>query len=248
MSLLNISILKEKYSLDILKIVHVGAHRGQEVQDYLINFGEIEINLFEPQVNIFEDLNSNYGNYRNIHLYNFALGSKKGHSKMYLAENDGQSSSLLKPKKHLNEHPEVHFIGESKDIEIKVLDDLNISKIDLINIDTQGYELEVLKGAQNALHQIKYILIEVNKDELYEGCPHVKDLDRLLGKYNFVRTETYFWADTFSWGDAFYIKADYISSRKRYFSNIKNYLYGIDSLYPILIKIRNFIWKVKKYL
>lgn len=249
MSLLNISTLKEKYSLDILKIVHVGAHRGQEVQDYIINFGEIEINLFEPQINIFEDLNSNYGNYRNIHLYNFALGSKKGHSKMYLSDNNGQSSSLLKPKKHLNEHPEICFIGESKDIEIKVLDDLNISNIDLINIDTQGYELEVLKGAKNALHQIKYILIEVNKDELYEGCPHVKDLDRFLGNYNFVRTATSFWGGTgFSWGDAFYIKADYISSSKRYFSNIKNYLYGIDSIYPILIKIRNFIWKVKKYL
>ena len=68
MSLLNISFLKEKYSLDILKTVHVGAHRGQEVQDYLINFGEIEINLFEPQINIFEDLNSNYGNYRKYSL------------------------------------------------------------------------------------------------------------------------------------------------------------------------------------
>ena len=247
MSLLNISILKEKYSLDISKIVHVGAHEGQEVNDYLNNFGDIEINLFEPQENIFKNLKSNYGDYKNIYLYNFALGSKQGHSKMYKAENEGQSSSFLKPKKHLDEHPEVRFIGESKDLEIKVLDDLNISNIDLINIDTQGYELEVLKGAKNALHRIKYILIEVNKDELYEGCPHVKDLDRFLSNYNFIRTDTYFWSDTFSWGDAFYIKADCISVSKRYFSHLKNYLYGIDSLYLILIKIRNIIWNIRKY-
>ena len=126
-----------------------------------------------------------------------------------------------------------------------MLDDLNISNIDLINIDTQGYELEVLKGAKNALHQIKYILIEVNKDELYEGCPHVKDLDRFLNKYSFIRTDTLFWSDTFSWGDAFYIKVDYLSNSKIYFSRIKNYLYGIDSLYLILIKIRNIIWNIR---
>ena len=97
--------LKRKYSLDISKIVHVGAHEGQEVNDYLNNFGDIEINLFEPQENIFKNLKSNYGDYKNIYLYNFALGSKLGFSKMYKAENEGQSSSFLKPKKHLDEHP-----------------------------------------------------------------------------------------------------------------------------------------------
>ena len=77
---------------------------------------------------------------------------------------------------------------------------------------------------------------------------HVKDLDRFLSNYNFIRTDTYFWSDTFSWGDAFYIKADCISVSKRYFSHLKNYLYGIDSLYLILIKIRNIIWNIRKYI
>jgi len=247
-SLLNLSILKDKYSLVVLKVVHVGAHKGQEVQDYLNTFGNLEINLFEPQPNIFNSLKNIYGDHKNIYLYNFALGSKKKYSKMYISDNEGQSSSLLKPKKHLDEHPEIQFIGESKNIEIRVLDELNISNIDLINIDTQGYELEVLKGAKKALQEIKYILIEVNKDELYEGCPHINDIDTFLKSYNFIRTDTNFWSNTSSWGDAFYIKSDYISKSKKYFLIIKNYLYSFDSLYLVLIKIRNTIWNIRKHI
>ena len=33
--------------------------------------------------------------------------------------------------------------------EIKILDELKIVDIDLLNIDTQGYEMEVLKGSRN---------------------------------------------------------------------------------------------------
>ena len=41
--------------------------------------------------------------------------------------------------------------------------------------------MEVLKGAVNTLIQdIKYIIVEINKKELYEGCPNVKDIDVFL--------------------------------------------------------------------
>ena len=41
--------------------------------------------------------------------------------------------------------------------------------------------MEVLKGAVNTLIQdIKYIILEINKKELYEGCPNVKDIDVFL--------------------------------------------------------------------
>ena len=56
MALLKLKHLKKKYSLDIKKIAHVGAHRGQEVKEYKANFPEVEINLFEPQSNLFEHL------------------------------------------------------------------------------------------------------------------------------------------------------------------------------------------------
>ena len=243
MALLKLEHLKKKYSLDIKKIAHVGAHRGQEVNEYKANFPEVEINLFEPQLNLFEYLQEEFKNDNNIYLHNYALGSKKDTFSMFISDNDGQSSSFYKPKHHLIEHPEVKFQDGNKLFEIKVLDDLGINGIDFLNIDTQGFEMEVLKGSVDTLKKsVKYLILEVNKKELYEGCPHVKDIDTFLNNYGFIRTDTHYWMDSYSWGDAFYIKKELISFKRVMFSVIKNYFYGIEFLYKFLIIIRNVFW------
>jgi hypothetical protein len=73
-----------------------------------------------------------------------------------------------------------------------------------INIDVQGYELEVFKGSENLLNSIDYIITEVNRDEVYENCVRIESLDEFLSKYGFIRVETD-WAGH-TWGDALYIK------------------------------------------
>ena len=132
MSLLKLNNLKNKYSLDIKKIAHVGAHKGQEVKEYKDNFPEVEINLFEPQLNLFGYLQEKFKTENNIHLHNYALGSKEDTSSMFMSNNDGQSSSFYKPKHHLIEHPEVKFQDGNTIFDIKVLDDLGISGIDFL--------------------------------------------------------------------------------------------------------------------
>ena len=247
MALLTLSHLKKKYSMQVKTIVHVGAHEGQEVDDYLQVFPDVEINLFEPQNGLFKKLEDNFMSNNQIKLYNFALGSKNGKSNMYVSNNQGLSSSFFKPKEHLNEHPEVHFQLDTINFDIKILDEQKISNIDLLNIDTQGYELEVLKGSIEALsNDVRYLILEVNKKELYEGCPLVQDIDKFLKQYNFIRTDTHYWLDSYSWGDAFYIRKDLISFKKYIISYIKNTLYGNKFLYKKLINLRNFIWKIRK--
>ncbi len=249
MVLLNLDHLKNKYSLEVKKIAHIGAHKGEEVEEYLNIFPNVKIDLFEPQTNLFQYLVENFGNRNNISLHNFALGSKNGSSSMFVADNEGLSSSFYKPKEHLIEHPEVKFHPDDSIFEIKVLDELGISNIDFLNIDTQGYEMEVLKGSVTVLNtDVKYIILEINKKELYEGCPLVKDIDIFLNKYEFIRTDTHYWMDSYSWGDAFYIKKDLISSKRFIFSVIKNNLYSVEGLYKLLIFIRNIIWKLRNKL
>ena len=249
MSLLNLNHLKNKYSLEVAHIVHVGAHKGEEVKDYKKNFKDVRITLFEPQKNLFKYLQTNFGSDKNISLYNFALGSTNDFSSMFMADNEGQSSSFYKPLYHLTEHPEIKFTEDDTNFEIKVLDNLGITNIDFLNIDTQGYEMEVLKGAVNTLIQdIKYIILEINKKELYEGCPNVKDIDVFLKKYGFIRTDTHYWQDSFSWGDGFYIKKELVSFNRYLYSIVKNFLYSFEFLYKLIIKTRNVFWRLtRKY-
>ena len=86
------------------------------------------------------------------------------------------------------------------------MDDTNglTSQCNFINIDVQGYELEVFKGATNTLKHIDYIMSEVNTDEVYEGCVLIDELDEFLVTFGFNRVETNMAGGL--WGDAFYIK------------------------------------------
>ena len=53
--LLSFSQLRKKYSMDIKGIIHVGAHYGEEIGEY-VNNGIQEIILFEPLSECFDIL------------------------------------------------------------------------------------------------------------------------------------------------------------------------------------------------
>jgi FkbM family methyltransferase len=175
-------------------VIHVGGHTGEEIPDYLKYTNNIHI--FEPQKECF-DLIPN-----NVKKYNCALGDKEGTLSLNLASNK-QSASLLKPKKHIEIHPDVLFEG-TMDVDVKTLDSFNIQDCNFLNMDVQGYELHVLKGAKKTLNSIQLIYTEVNMDELYEGNCLIEDMDAWLGTYKFRRI----WeCDTgCKWGDALYAK------------------------------------------
>jgi len=74
----------------------------------------------------------------------------------------------------------------------------------MINIDVQGYELEVFKGSIKSLDYINIIYTEVNRDEVYKNCSKVEELDIFLKDFNFERVLISWDGNT--WGDALYIK------------------------------------------
>jgi FkbM family methyltransferase len=204
--LLDLKKIKEKYDLNIKGVIHIGAHFGQEYKTYE-ELGIENVMFFEPLPHTFEKLKENiHGNGKKAVLVNTALGNIKGEVEMYVeTANQGQSSSILEPRIHLKQYPHITF-NEKIKVPITLLDDFitEKDKYNFINIDVQGYELEVFKGGSEFLESIDYIMTEVNRDEVYNGCAKINEVDNFLKVYGFDRVETTW--DGITWGDAFYVK------------------------------------------
>jgi len=61
-----------------------------------------------------------------------------------------------------------------------------IDRIHAIKLDTQGFELNILRGAEDALRQCLFAVIEVEFNALYEGQPLFCDVDRFMRDRGFV--------------------------------------------------------------
>ena len=95
----------------------------------------------------------------NAIFFKTALGSIKGNKTINVEKKIGRSTIL--------EVSEINFEGEpidKRDIPINTLDDvmkdLNLGKIGL-KIDTEGYELDVIKGSKKTLQNTKFVIAEV---------------------------------------------------------------------------------------
>lgn len=186
--------------------IDIGANLAQE---YFAepNRDQIEWMFFEPQRSVFNEMCKKLILPKdNIKVFNLALGDKIGEVEMFVAKyNDCQSSSILPPKIHLTQYPGVVF--DSKEIvKIDKLDNIEYDKslYDSMHIDTQGTELQVLQGAIGSIKYINEITVEVNRAELYEGCPMIEDITAFLLTHGFS-LQSVDWMGK-SWGDALYLK------------------------------------------
>lgn len=197
--------LVKKYNMNINNIVHIGGHHGHEVKLYKEINPECVVEIFEPHPNTFNIMKNNVSSFANIKCHNIALGPKESKMIMFVENaNQGQSNSLLKPKQHIVQYPHIMF-NNTIEVDVKTLDSFNLDETyNFMSIDVQGYELEVLKGSQNTLNNINYLIAEINNAELYENCCMVNELDDFLSRFNLYRVETDWEGGT--WGDGFYIK------------------------------------------
>lgn len=202
--------IANRYQLDINSVCHVGAHKGQEITEYLV-IGVSSAIFFEPVPENFRILDQVVSKIPNFDAIRIAVGNFDGQIDLNLASNDYQSSSVLEPHLHLREAPQVEFNKVIK-VRISTLDRIlqGIKVWDLLVIDVQGFELRVLEGAIDTLKSSKYILIEVNRAETYRDCAQVNEIDAFLKIHGYRRVLTRWWS---SWGDAFYVRGNLLPIR-----------------------------------
>jgi FkbM family methyltransferase len=59
-------------------------------------------------------------------------------------------------------------------IPMVTIDSLNLDDVDLIKIDVEGFEMEVLKGAENTLKNVDYLMIELNNNAKKYGSSNLE--------------------------------------------------------------------------
>jgi FkbM family methyltransferase len=140
----------------IKTIFDVGANIGQSAIKFRTAFPDATIHCFEPIKDTFEELVGNVNGYASVRCHQIALGNKEGQESMYLTD-QSLTNSLIMPGK---------FVG-LEDVKVLTVDgfasDNQIERIDLLKVDTEGFDLEVLRGAQNLLSsgKIAFVLVEV---------------------------------------------------------------------------------------
>ena len=192
-----------KKNIDLKNIVDVGGHAGETVEMFLKNFSLNNIFSFEPSQKNFKALSFNILNFKKkysstkIALFNYGLGEKN--CQTYINNTLESSSSTInsinrkskyykKKLKYLMTSDEL-YVSKRDLIEIKTLDSFivseNISCIDLLKIDTEGYELKILSGVSKNFKIIKYIYFEHHYDNMIDKGYVFSDIHSLLKEYDF---------------------------------------------------------------
>jgi FkbM family methyltransferase len=154
---------------EIKVIFDVGANIGQTSRYYSEFFPSAEIYSFEPIHETFADLKANTRQIPNIKPNQFAFGLEVGTTNVEL-----QKSPLWNSLRNTNPYP----LGVTETVQVKTVDTFLaeecISNIDLLKIETEGYEIEVLKGATNFLRATKncYIYVETTFSK-EDGGAHI---------------------------------------------------------------------------
>ena len=102
-----------------------------------------------------------------------ALGSADGEVEIHVAGNSASSSILPMHRTHEDAAPESRYVGVQR-VPLRRLDGVSHAAIDsssqlLLKIDTQGYEMPVLEGAQALLSRASGIQLELSLTPLYDG-------------------------------------------------------------------------------
>lgn len=151
------------YRDERLGVVHVGAHRGQEVADYR-RAGFRRIVLVEPNPALWPDLDR----LGVSEVHTCAAGSP-GLVTLYVTEWDERSSTLLPPGEY--------GVVETIAVERRPLAEMQTG-CNVAVLDVQGAELDVIRSAD--LDRLDVLIVETSDRVRYEGAATREEIANYL--------------------------------------------------------------------
>ncbi len=182
-----------------ISIIDVGAHKGEYILNILKNFKVKQGYCFEPNPSVFRILQNNIKNKKNIEFINFGVSNSSGKIKFNVniesssssINNLNEKSNYYKKKFYLLNFFNTSNVTKVIDIEVLTLDNFmkkkGIIQIDLLKIDTEGYEMQVLKGLQDKIKKIKLIHFEHHFDDMIMKDYKLSNIHNYLIKNGFKK-------------------------------------------------------------
>ena len=195
-----------------ITIFDVGANVGQTIRSLRETFPQSTIHSFEPGSDAFNALREKYFGMQSIHINNIALGDQPG-NRDFIENTLSEMSSFLEPDEEC-----WGAIKQRRQVEVTSIDDYckerRIDRIDILKSDTQGFDLEVLKGAQSLLarNRIHLIFLEINFGKLYKKSARLDEIYVFLSEYGFDLVtfyEIHYVGGLAKWTDALFLNSHY---------------------------------------
>lgn len=166
----------KRYLSDSKVVFDVGANLGNHTLFWAKKLNTDVIYSFEPYIPNFERLLHNVQNnlLDNVYPINKAIGKKEGYTCVKEFHEDNYGGTTL--------NEEIQSEGEIEVITIdSFVKEKKIESVDFIKIDTEGYEVSVLDGAQKTIS--KYypdLWIEVNSQTFQEIMNRLEQLEYIV--------------------------------------------------------------------
>ena len=163
---LYIEYVKERVNQDNVVLVDVGFSLGAFTEEFLVRFPKAEVFGFDPNIDAYNSAVGKFIENKNIRLFNVGIANTLLTKRTFysLAPYTGCSSF------HVRDQFKGTAVATMADLIALEVVDLP-SKITYLKIDTEGYEMEVLKSAQIMMdnRRIKFIQFESGDCTKYSG-------------------------------------------------------------------------------
>lgn len=191
----NKGILRDKP----IYIVDVGASGGLHSRWPKIADSNFKAVLFEPDPREYDRLKQSVG--KNYIVLNSALSNLPKEHKFNLCQQQTNSSIFLPNIELLDKYPEVERFDVVNTITIKTdtmdnqLHNAGLIEVDFIKIDTQGYDLAILEGAEKTLENVIGLEIEVEFLPMYKNQPLFPEVNQFVTSHGFelFDLKRYYW-------------------------------------------------------
>jgi len=194
-----------RYGITIKGILHAGAHFCSEINIYT-KFGVDPTNIIWVDANpTFTDTNISNGIQN---CYTAALDETNHDATLNITMN-GSRSSILEFGLYAEHAPHI-FTVESIPVTTQTItqffqtNSLDPTRYNVWNIDTQGVELQTIRGSKDLLQNVDVVYTCVYKDDAYKGCGKLDEMDVLLAEYGLNRVSSVLYNGY--WGEAIYVK------------------------------------------